>query len=338
MPPKNKRVTRGSKKNPPKTTVDHTAAVVYVMTQDNGKKEIFTDQKVIMDYMQTGKSVPDIRSFPDLMSAVAFANDAKAEAMSAAKVTPEKKPAAKSKSPTGGVAKKPSVAAKSSSDEKKARLNERIRASGKGKPYLRISYFPSALGKDNKIPVALEFLNNKDICYWLFKPDMFINVIDVCYSDDPISDKDFFNSLMEVGVRDNPYGLNHHKQDGSFKLYTLVGLVTVSSMKPDFPTEMENIGKQLKELFNDDDFKEYYKEANIMKSQGLKEYLEKDDLWSDMDAASIRVHEKDHLDALFVDGGILQIMDRLFSKAPNSWSETEVSVAYRSGEIPSNIL
>jgi hypothetical protein len=340
MPPKKKKMTRGAKQTPATTTVDHTASVVYVMTeQDGSKMQIFTDQQFIMDYMNAGNACPNVRTFPNFEAAAAFMNSAGVDSPSMATVTPDKKPAAKLKSTAASTSRKSAASAKASQDEKKARLAERVRSGGKGgKPYLRISYFPSAIGKDNKMPVALEFLDGKDSCYWLFKPDMFVAVIETCYSDDPLSSKDFFDSLMEVGLRDNPYGLNHAKKSGSYNLYALVGFVTVSSFKPDMQTEMEHLGNQMKKLFNDSNFREWYKEAVINKTKKLEEYIEKDDLWVDMDAAPIRIHEKDHLDALFINSAIVDIMDKLYSKAPNLWSDKEKEVAYRSEEIPANIL
>ena len=347
MPPKCC-TTRNSKKqaavdpsptaNVASAKADHSMFFV-VSSADGQNMQLFSDHSQVKKFVDTSDKGVNIQTFPSFEAAVACMQHANTHATKTATITPDKKkPASKKSSARAGVAAKP----KSVSDAKSAKfahLSKSVGASAGGKPFIRMSYFPSALGDDQKIPVVFELIGKNDLCYWLFKPDMLAIIINDCYDDDPISSKDFFNSLMEGALRCVPFGDNFPKQtENNYNTFALISYIKVSSMRPDFPHEMEEIGKAMKGLFADGDFQEFYRTACVQKQPGLKEYLENQYLWNTMNNAMIHAVEKDHLDAMFLDSTIVEIMDHLFGKAPNMWSDDQKCIAYHSEEIPNSIM
>jgi len=235
---------------------------------------------------------------------------------------------------------RPAKAAPKTMEEKLAAMREaKVEARGRGY-VLKVLVFPVLNGKHVVAVDLLERTNQQQ--YWQFKPtDVSTAVSFGGLGDLRFPHMEFFTSLTAGGFRRAPYGPNEARQNSKgWDTFIMYGIITANVFQTNTGDIGTSIGRSVKALFRDNNFKTFYVESLKLSNQGLMKYFDKKDvgLYKDLEEAPINVADKQGLNVLFLDNTIAEIMKVVTGKdSPSEWSQEEREYAFQNGVVPDSI-
>jgi hypothetical protein len=225
-------------------------------------------------------------------------------------------------------------------EEKLAAMRE-AKGEAKSRGYvLKVLVFPILNGKHVVAVDLMERTNQQQ--YWQFKPTEVATA--VAYGglgELRLPHMEFFNSLMAGGFRAAPYGPNEARQNSKgWDTYIMYGIVTANVFQSNTGQIGTSIGRGIKAMFRDNNFKTFYIESIKISNPGLMKYFDKKDvaLYKDLEEAPINVADKEGLNVLFLDNTIADIMKVLTGKeSPSEWTQAEREYAFQNGVVPNSL-
>ena len=206
---------------------------------------------------------------------------------------------------------------------------------------IRVNVVEIPSSKD--LVVNFEVLDEKGELHWQFKPDIVAEVTASVAQDIPGIYMDFFGNLHVGKPRMVPHSDDEVcKNAKNYPVTAMWGTLPHRLFALESHETAGMVVKQVKKLFGNSDFQEFYLAALAVSYEKIVPHLQRNrdnDLWKAMQSAASDPKLKVSLDAFYMNKTIYNIAKAVWpDKQPVDWNMDEKCFTFHDGNVPASIL